>query len=52
MLKGSTILITDGIDSFSHTFIPMTLEGFNPKKLVVRHAWSWEKKQAKLRLKK
>ena len=35
MLKNSTILITGGTGSFGHTFIPMTLEKYNPKKIVV-----------------
>jgi len=35
MLKNSTILITGGTGSFGHTFIPMTLAKYNPKKLVV-----------------
>jgi len=35
MLENSTILITGGTGSFGHTFIPMTLEKFNPKKIVV-----------------
>jgi UDP-N-acetylglucosamine 4,6-dehydratase/5-epimerase len=35
MLKNSSILITGGTGSFGHTFIPMTLEKYNPKRLVV-----------------
>lgn len=35
MLENSTILITGGTGSFGHTFIPMTLEEYNPKKIVV-----------------
>jgi UDP-N-acetylglucosamine 4,6-dehydratase/5-epimerase len=35
MLKNSSILITGGTGSFGHTFIPMTLEKYNPKKVVV-----------------
>jgi UDP-N-acetylglucosamine 4,6-dehydratase/5-epimerase len=35
MLKNSAILITGGTGSFSHTFIPMTLKKYNPKKIVV-----------------
>jgi len=35
MLKNSTILITGGTGSFGHTFIPMTLEKYNPKKIVI-----------------
>ena len=35
MLTGSTILITGGTGSFGHTFVPMTLKIYNPKKLVI-----------------
>jgi len=35
MLKNSSILITGGTGSFGHTFIPMTLKKYNPKKIVV-----------------
>jgi UDP-N-acetylglucosamine 4,6-dehydratase/5-epimerase len=35
MLNNSTILITGGTGSFGHKFIPMTLEKFNPKKIIV-----------------
>ena len=35
MLKNSSILITGGTGSFGHTFIPMTLEKYNPKKIVI-----------------
>jgi UDP-N-acetylglucosamine 4,6-dehydratase/5-epimerase len=35
MLKNSSILITGGTGSFGHAFIPMTLEKYNPKKIVV-----------------
>jgi UDP-N-acetylglucosamine 4,6-dehydratase (inverting) len=35
MLKNSTILITGGTGSFGHTFVPMTLEKFNPKKIII-----------------
>jgi len=35
MLKNSTILVTGGTGSFGHKFIPMTLEKFNPKKIIV-----------------
>ena len=35
MLKNSNILITGGTGSFGHTFIPMTLEKYNPKKIVI-----------------
>ena len=35
MLKDSSILITGGTGSFGHSFIPMTLKKYNPKRLVV-----------------
>ncbi len=35
MLENSTILITGGTGSFGHAFLPMTLERFNPKKIIV-----------------
>ncbi|MDR2591733.1 MAG: UDP-N-acetylglucosamine 4,6-dehydratase (inverting) [Chitinispirillales bacterium] len=35
MLSGSTILITGGTGSFGNTFAPMTLEKYNPKKLII-----------------
>ncbi|RUO71789.1 UDP-N-acetylglucosamine 4,6-dehydratase (inverting) [Idiomarina ramblicola] len=35
MLSGSTILVTGGTGSFGHKFIPMTLEKFNPKKIII-----------------
>jgi len=35
MLHNSNILITGGTGSFGHTFIPMTLEKYNPKKMVI-----------------
>ena len=35
MLTGKSILVTGGTGSFGHTFIPMTLEKYNPKRLVV-----------------
>ncbi|WP_261845149.1 UDP-N-acetylglucosamine 4,6-dehydratase (inverting) [Aliamphritea ceti] len=35
MLKGKTILVTGGTGSFGHTFIPMTLEKYNPAKIIV-----------------
>jgi UDP-N-acetylglucosamine 4,6-dehydratase/5-epimerase len=34
-LNGSSILIADGTGSFGHTFLPMTLEKYNPKKIVI-----------------
>lgn len=35
MLKNSVILVTGGTGSFGNTFIPMTLENYNPKKIIV-----------------
>jgi UDP-N-acetylglucosamine 4,6-dehydratase (inverting) len=35
MLKNSSILITGGTGSFGNTFIPMTLEKYNPKQIVI-----------------
>jgi UDP-N-acetylglucosamine 4,6-dehydratase/5-epimerase len=35
MLNNSSILITGGTGSFGHTFIPMTLKKYNPKKIVI-----------------
>ena len=35
MLTNSSILITGGTGSFGQTFVPMTLEKFNPRRLVI-----------------
>jgi len=35
MLKNSTILVTGGTGSFGHTFLPLTLAKYNPKKIIV-----------------
>lgn len=35
MLKNSTILITGGTGSFGNTFIPMTLEKYDPKQIII-----------------
>ncbi|MDN3399613.1 UDP-N-acetylglucosamine 4,6-dehydratase (inverting) [Psychrobacter sp. APC 3426] len=35
MLSNSTILVTGGTGSFGHKFIPMTLEKYNPKKIII-----------------
>lgn len=35
MLSNSSILITGGTGSFGHTFVPLTLAKFNPRRLVV-----------------
>lgn len=35
MLQKSTILVTGGTGSFGNSFVPMTLEKYNPKKMIV-----------------
>lgn len=35
MLNDSSILITGGTGSFGNTFVPMTLEKYNPRRLVI-----------------
>lgn len=35
MLNNSSILITGGTGSFGHTFIPMTLAKYDPKKIII-----------------
>lgn len=35
MLTNQTILVTGGTGSFGHKFVPMTLEKYNPKKIIV-----------------
>jgi UDP-N-acetylglucosamine 4,6-dehydratase (inverting) len=35
MLNGASILVTGGTGSFGHTFIPMTLAKYNPRRLVI-----------------
>lgn len=35
MLSNSSLLITGGTGSFGHTFVPMTLDKYNPRRLVV-----------------
>lgn len=35
MLAGSTILVTGGTGSFGNAFVPMTLERYNPKKIII-----------------
>jgi UDP-N-acetylglucosamine 4,6-dehydratase (inverting) len=34
-LKNSVVLVTGGTGSFGHTFVPMTLAKYNPKKLII-----------------
>ena len=34
-LQNSVILVTGGTGSFGNTFVPMTLERYNPKKIIV-----------------
>lgn len=35
MLEDSNILVTGGTGSFGHTFVPMTLAKYNPKRIIV-----------------
>jgi UDP-N-acetylglucosamine 4,6-dehydratase/5-epimerase len=35
MIENATILVTGGTGSFGKTFIPLTLEKFNPKKIII-----------------
>ncbi len=35
MLKNSTILVTGGTGSFGNTFVPMTLDKYSPKKIII-----------------
>ncbi|WP_062782040.1 UDP-N-acetylglucosamine 4,6-dehydratase (inverting) [Marinobacter sp. YWL01] len=35
MFESSSILITGGTGSFGHTFVPMLLERFNPRKVII-----------------
>ena len=35
MLENSSILLTGGTGSFGHAFVPMTLERYNPRRLVI-----------------
>ena len=35
MLNNATVLVTGGTGSFGHKFIPMTLEKYKPKKIIV-----------------
>mgnify|MGYP006278870729 CR=1 FL=1 len=35
MLENATILVTGGTGSFGHAFVPMTLERYNPHKLII-----------------
>ncbi|HEX7767133.1 MAG TPA: polysaccharide biosynthesis protein, partial [Nitrospira sp.] len=35
MLNDRSILVTGGTGSFGHTFVPMTLAKFNPRRLVI-----------------
>lgn len=35
MFTGKTLLITGGTGSFGNTFVPMTLEKYNPKKIII-----------------
>ena len=35
MLSGASLLVTGGTGSFGHTFVPMTLAKYNPRRLVI-----------------
>ena len=35
MLRGKTILVTGGTGSFGNSFVPRTLERYNPKKIII-----------------
>ena len=35
MLNNTSILVTGGTGSFGNTFVPMTLEKYNPKKIII-----------------
>lgn len=35
MLTNSTVLVSGGSGSFGHTFVPMTLNKYNPKKIII-----------------
>lgn len=35
MLTNSSILVTGGTGSFGHTFVPLTLQKYNPRRLVI-----------------
>jgi len=35
MFNDATILVTGGTGSFGNTFVPMTLEKYNPRKIIV-----------------
>lgn len=35
MLRNSSILVTGGTGSFGHSFVPMTLARYNPRKLII-----------------
>jgi FlaA1/EpsC-like NDP-sugar epimerase len=35
ILKNSTLLITGGTGSCGHTFVPMTLARYQPRKLII-----------------
>jgi FlaA1/EpsC-like NDP-sugar epimerase len=35
MFANQTVLVTGGTGSFGNTFVPMTLEKYNPKKIIV-----------------
>ena len=49
MFKNSSILITGGTGSFGHSFVPLTLKKYNPRRLIIfsrdeMKQWEMEKK--------
>ena len=51
MLQNKTILVTGGTGSFGNAFVPMTLEKYNPKKIIIlsrdeMKQWSMAEKYA------
>ena len=49
MLKNSNILITGGTGSFGNTFVPLTLQKYNPNKIIIysrdeMKQWEMQKK--------
>ena len=35
MFENSNIVVTGGTGSFGHAFVPITLEKYNPKKIII-----------------
>ena len=45
MFSNKSILVTGGTGSFGHTFIPMILEKYNPRRVII---FLWDKKSFKV----